>query len=527
MKEALLFDSRFHIFTITLLFLTTRILFLFTPAGRLGDADQAVFGMMAQRIASLDEFPLFCWEAHYAGAFVSYIAAVIFYFFGSGFVQLRIAMLLIVFPSFFLFYFIYRRIFDGQRAFIGVIYLIFCPYLVLNCTTAAYGGYGESFVGASLIILLSWKIRDQSMNIPIGTSCFLLGLTCGFFTYIQFIVVPVALAFAIPALWTLGENRIKSFWQFSLGGLIGISPLIIYNLMTSGGTLTRGAARVFLIGRDGISEGFLKIVENIFLQKGAYLTGWLSNAPLMFGQYVIPAVLGQALQITAGLMLIGILFIYIVCSLTKRKKKEAVAFYHRQFAFYLLIFILFQWVASLKSDRHFMPLFFVIPVALFGLTEGYDKLKRASIVIIIILSIFQIFGWNQEFRAPRFNPHPIAKIMESQGIREFYSSYWTGYPIMFVGEGHLIGSPMLLPYNEPFSDRRPQYTEQVLRAQDTAFVFAADEESLKSQFLSFLKDHHISFQTTQADRIHILYQFSKPVGVHFIKRNWNNYFFLK
>ena len=71
--------------------------------------------MMAQKIAALEEFPLYCWEAHYAGTPVAYLGAVIFYFFGSGFAQLRWAMILMIFPAYFLFYFIYKRLFDRPR----------------------------------------------------------------------------------------------------------------------------------------------------------------------------------------------------------------------------------------------------------------------------------------------------------------------------------------------------------------------------------------------------------------------------
>ena len=505
----------------------TRILFLFTPAGQFGDADQAVFGMMAQKIAVLEEYPIFCWEAHYAGAPVAYLGAIIFHFFGAGFVQLRVAMILIIFTGFFLFYLIYQRIFYSQRAFIGAIFLIFCPYLVLNCTTAAYGGYGESFLGTALIILLSWKIKDRSWSIPIGASCFILGLTCGFFTYIQFFVIPAVLAFAIPALWTLGVNRLKSFWWFSLGGLIGISPLIIYNFMTGGGTLSRGAGWILLIGRDDISASPLNIIDNILSQKSAYLTDWLSNAPLMFGQYVMPALLGHKVQTAAGLILIIIFAAYIFSSFAKGKNKEAVDFYHRQFAFYLLIFIAFQWVASLHSARHFMLFFYVIPLALFGLSEGYAKLRRVPVIFLLLLSVLQVIGWNQEFRAPHFNPQPVAKIMERQGIREFYSSYWTGYPIMFLGEGRLIGSPMLLPSNEPFSDRRPHYTEQVRNSNEAAFVFGTGEKSLEKKFLSFLKIHDIAYETLEIDGTNIYYGLSTPVVVSFNKKTWQNFFSVK
>jgi 4-amino-4-deoxy-L-arabinose transferase-like glycosyltransferase len=525
--KRLSFYPNIHLFIITVLFLMTRCLFLLTPAGRFGDADQAVFGMMAQKIASLEEYPIYCWEAHYAGAPVAYIAAMIFHFFGAGFVQLRIAMLLIIFPGFILFYFLYRRLFDSQRAFIAVLFFIFCPFIVLDCTTAAYGGYGESFLGMTLIILLSWKIRDQSMSIPTGASCFLLGLTCGFFTYIQFFVIPAVLAFAIPTLWTLGENRIKSFWRFSLGGLVGIFPMIIYNFITGGGTLTRGAAWILLIGRDDISVVPLEVVKNIVLQKSTYLCGWLSKAPLMFGQYIIPGILGHELQIFAGFMLIIIFASYIASSFKKVKRNEAIGFYHRQFAFYLVIFVLFQWVVSLGDGRHFIPLFFIIPIALFSLSEGYSRLKNKAGVIMLMFSVFQVIGWNQAFSAPRFDSHPVAKSMESRGIREFYASYWTGYPIMFLGEGRLIGSPMLLPSKEPFSDRRPQYTEQVRRSQDAAFVFGSKEEPLEKEFLAFVKICDIKYKTIEIDGTRIYYGMSTPVVASFNKNNRQNFFSLK
>jgi hypothetical protein len=526
LKERGASGIRTHMLLIFTVFLVTRVLFLFTPAGRLGDADQAVFGMMAQQIATLKEFPIFCWEAHYAGAPVAYVSAVLFHFFGSGFVQLRIAMMIIILPGFFLFYFIYQRLFDNKRALIAVMFLLFCSYIVLNCTTAAYGGYGESFLGAALIILLSWKIRERPVGIPMPGACFLLGLVCGFFSYIQFYVIPVVLVFALPILWRHGKDRMKAWLLFGLGGFVGFSPLIIYNFMFSGGTISRALGWIFLIGRQDISASFPEVVGKILVQKTSYLKDWFSNAPLMFGKYVLPDVSGQVLQIAAGCILIAILTVYIVLSLRRSGRKEPVAFYHRQFAIYLLVFILFHWAASLHADRHFMPIFFVIPIAFFSLMEGYARFEKTPIVILLLLSLFQVIGWIPEFRASRFDSSPVAKTMEKEGIREFYSSYWTGYPIMFLGEGRLIGSPMLLPFQEPFSDRRPQYTKQVRRAQDPAFVFGIAEKSLEKDFLSFLQTNNIGHNTIAIDGTNIHYRLSKKVVVSWNKQDRRNIFSL-
>ena len=50
--------SRSHLIFIVILFLMSRIIFLYSPEGKFGDADQAVFGMMAQKTAALEDVPL-------------------------------------------------------------------------------------------------------------------------------------------------------------------------------------------------------------------------------------------------------------------------------------------------------------------------------------------------------------------------------------------------------------------------------------------------------------------------------------
>jgi len=193
-------NTRAHVLLIVIITLITRIFYLCSPSGLIGDADEAVFGMMAQGIEALKEFPIYCWEAHYAGAPVSYVAALIFHFFGPGFVQLRLAMLPAALFTPILFYFIYRKMFEPAEALVGALFLIFCPFLVLHHTMAAYGGYGETYLGTSLIILLSWKIREDNVQTHVSHLVFLLGFVCSFFFYLLFLVLPAIIAFALPSI---------------------------------------------------------------------------------------------------------------------------------------------------------------------------------------------------------------------------------------------------------------------------------------------------------------------------------------
>jgi 4-amino-4-deoxy-L-arabinose transferase-like glycosyltransferase len=519
--------QRTHLVLIGVLFLATRLLFVLSPAGRMGDADQAIFGMMAQKIAMLEEFPIYAWEAHYAGAPVCYVAAAIFKLFGSGFVQLRLAMLLITASGFFLFYFIYSRLFNPNPAFLGVLLLIFCPYFVLNLTTAALGGYGESFVGAALIILISWKISENTMPLSTGLSLFLLGLICGFFLYVQFYAIPAILAFAIPAIAGLSKDRIRLSGKFLLGGLVGISPLIFYNLLNRGGTFTRSAGWILSVGRNDLAAPWGEVIGKIFANKLSYFETWFLNLPLTTGKYVVPAAFGGELQTAGGFMLIALFLIYTLRFLKKDDSENLSDRHRSQFAFYIVVFILFQWFAGLNADRHFMSLYFLVPIVIFSLMGQRLGLRKASFSVALILVAFQLVDWNREFRTQPFDPGPVARIMEREGIEYFYATYWTCYPIVFSSECRLIGSPAVLPRNQPFTDRRPQYTKLVNQSRSSAFVFRSNEENLKRAFLSFIESRRIAYEALSMSGASVFYHLSKPVGISYDDKNRKNVFHLK
>jgi len=472
---------------------------------------------MAQEIAALREFPIFMWLNNYAGAPVSYIASVIFHFFGSGFIQLRSAMLLIIFPAHLLFYFIYRRLAGNQAAFAGALFLVFCPYIVMDYSTGAYGGYGESFLGLAMLILLSWRITEGVEEDSRGFHFFIMGLTSGFFVYIQFYVIPAVLVFIIPVVLKDHHARWKRVLSFSLGGIIGISPMIVYNIVNRGGSFTRAAGWAMLIGRDDISAAPSEIIRNIFVHKGAYLMDWFYNLPVNLGQYVVPGIFGSRMQAASGLFLLIASGVYVGIFFHNRNKTLS-GYYHRQFAIYVLVFIGFHWLVSLYATRHFMMLFYIMPVIFFGLAERYAYLKKVTTLLLLLLAVLQAVGWYDSFKEQRFDPRPAVEGMQKEGIREFYASYWTGYPIMFLGKGALIGSPMLLTKNQPFGERRPHYTEQVVRSDDPAFVFGAEENSLEEEFLVFLKKNRISYKMVKVNEISIYNHLSRRVVVSIDKK---------
>jgi len=514
-------SERLHVLLIALATITTRILYLFSPAGQSGDADEAVFGMMAQEIAALRDFPIYCWQAQYAGAPVSYFAAIIFTFFGSGFVQLHLAMLPAALLTPILFYLVYRRMFGSTEAMVGALFLVFCPFLVLRYTMAALGGYGETYLGTALIILISWKIKkDEGTN---NTSCwaFILGVICGFFFYVLFLILPAILAFALPAVYLAKKRRKPAILPFSLGGVLGSMPMIIYNIAERGGTFVRAAGRSLSIGRDAIHTPITELIGDVLSKKLVYLTTWIVDAPRVLGQYVLPDFFGNVTLEPIGLIL-GIILIWFGI-LVFVKVPGPKTYYARQFSVFLIFLILFQWVADLNRARHMLPLLAVIPVALFTITENYSFLKKLAIVALSLICGLQVIGWHAKMQVSFFDPEPVVTLMKEKGIREFYGSYWTSYPIMFASEGAIIGSPMLLPKNEILSDRRPDYTEKLRKSLSPAFVFSDDEYKLKERFEEFLIEHHIKYESAETQHATVFFAFSEPVHAE-VKSHWKTNF---
>lgn len=518
-------NAKIHVLLIALAVLITRILYLCFPAGRIGDADEAVFGMMAQGIEALKEFPIYCWEAHYAGAPVSYVAALIFHFFGPGFVQLRLAMLPAALFTPILFYFIYRKMFESTEALAGALFLIFCPFFVLYHTMAAHGGYGETYFGTALIIMLSWRIRENNVETRVSYLAFLLGFVCGFFFYILFLVLPAIIAFALPSILRAEKHRNKTILSFAAGGIIGVLPLIVYNNINSGGTLLRAAGRSLSVGREAINTPTMELIGQILSGKIAYLKTWLMSAPGMLGQYVLPEFFGGWILGIAGLFL-AILFIgFVISAFINIEMSREKTFYLRQFSAFFIFLILFQWVANLNRARHLLPLLAIIPVAFFTLTRHRFLWKKVAIGTMCLICVLHVIGWSIKMQHTGFDPRPVVEVMKEKRIKEFYGSYWTTYPIMFSSNGELIGSPYLLPYNEILSDRRPNFTKQVRSSLSPAFIFGGGEQRLKDNLQQFLIENSIKSKSIEIGSTTIFWELSKPVHA-MIKSHWETSFVL-
>ncbi len=508
-------NTAFHLSLLVAVSLATRILYLISPAGRSLSPDEAVFGLMALKIMALEEFPIYCWQAHYAGAPVSYAAALLFKVFGIGALSLRAPMLPLALATVVLCYFVYRRLAGPAFGFAAALFVVFCPYDMLFHSSGAFGGYAELLCGTAAIIgLTRWMRERKEVDLALGWF-FLLGAISGFSLYVIFLVFPAIAAFAIPAVLRADARRIPAAATFAFGAILGALPMLVYNATTGGSTVLRAAGRSLSVGRQAASEPLSSVVATVVLQKIDYLAEWFRHAPGLFGSYITPESVSVDLRMAAGYLLMGILCAFVGWALWKRRSTSDTGRTHRDFAIFVLWTVGFIWLANLTKMRHLIPLYLALPVALHALSGSHPLRRRFAIACLVGICAVNASSWVDQLKVPTaktpFDPAHVVAAMESRGVVEFYGAYWAVYPLMFSAEGRMIGAPLLLNAGDTFTDRRPEYTARVKRATDPAYVFTAREAPLRVEFETFLQDNDIAAETLATPNATIFHNLSRPV----------------
>lgn len=497
-----------------------RVAYLFSPFGRIGDADEAVFGLMALAISEGSDFPIFCWGAHYAGAVVSYIGSLLFMLFSPNFIVLRSAMLPISIAIPVIYYCLCRKVFTKKESVICALYLTFPPFLFLTYSTSVLGGYGETFLGMIVLHILFQKIDksryDKRIRLLIVT-----GFMCGFFTYILFMIVPVIIAYIVAL--KLDKNRfsIKEYCIFLGSVFVGGLPLIIYNIQNDFATILRSAGRSFEIGRADMYKPFLVLVKEAILNKYIFLKQWLFLLFDNLGLLLMPDQLSSVIIKASGILVLFLIICFILRKFQYGQKlSKTEGYFYSTVVLYFVGYVLFQWVSSLDRPRHFLPILIFLPFCAY-LHNNSKSMKKLLTIIFLVLYSLNIFSYSISFSQSRFDPYPITKYLLNQKIDSFFGTYDTVYPIMFVSKLAIIGAPYLRDKGEIVSDRTPKLSNSVFNLHNPVFVFQNIENTIESEFLSYLKSNNISYRNDNIDGCKIYYDLSKKVVPNIISNGEN------
>lgn len=214
------------------------------------DSDEGTMGLMAMHIAYRGEFPIFFYDQAYMGAAEAYLGAFFFHLFGVSTFSLRLGLIVIYIIFMIAMYALTRLLYGPSLALVTLAVLALGSNPVLTRELVAVGGDPEILMtGALLMALASWLALTWNPQEPQQRRWRRVlvygawGLVAGFSLYSHVLGAPfVALSAVMLLVFCWRELLGWATVGAVMGALIGLSPLIYYNL-----TLTKGEGTWFYI----------------------------------------------------------------------------------------------------------------------------------------------------------------------------------------------------------------------------------------------------------------------------------------
>jgi hypothetical protein len=457
--------------------LAARLAFIHLRADFIG-GDEAVGALIALKIAAGEEFPLVYWGAHYGGTFMYYLDAAAFRLLGPSVAALRLGALPLGLVGIAALASAARALWGAGPALVGGLWLAAGPPVFFALSAQAWPSYPEVLAFGGLTLWLGVRLGlDPKTGGGSRWQWVALGAAAGFGTYGLLFVLPI---FA-GTLWALrrirGRLTTRDCAHVAAGFALGVSPLIVYNVMVPGATVTRLAARVFDVSRSevtGSSSSLALLVAKAagYVERLAlYPAALLGNVPSALG---LP-VWGVWLAAAVGLVV-------AVSSRTRRRSPGAAASWRSRGGFggallgrCALAVLVFGWISDLDAVRHLFPFYLLVPLGLAALTAGAARWARALVAVGLVLVIANnVAGVVRERHAWESDVATLVGALEARGVRFVYTDYEIAYPVVFLSRERIIASPAAGPTNV---DRYAPYTRAVAASPRPAYVFLGETEA--------------------------------------------------
>lgn len=440
--------------------------------------DEAVGAIMALKIAAREEFPLVFWGAHYTGAFTSYLAAGAFRLLQPSTAALRIGALPLGLVGIAAIVSAARALWGAGPALVGGLWLALGPPGFFATSAQAWPGYPDvlAFGGLTLWLGVRLGLRAESG----GGSRWqwaALGAAAGFGVYCFPFVLPI---FA-GTLWALrrvrGRLTARECAHAAAGFVLGVSPLVVHNVMFPGATVIRLGARVFDVSRSELarsSGGLALLVDKAagYAQRLAqYPATLLGNVPVALG-----------LPVSAVWLAAAVVLVVAVSSRPRRGSPEAATSSLARAGFggallgrCALVVLVFIWVSNLDAVRHLYPFYLLVPLGLAALWAGTARWAKAlGAVSLVLVLASNVAGVVRERHAWEPDVKALVAALDARGVRFVYTDYEIAYALAFLSRERIVASPAAGPTNV---DRYPPYTRAVAASPRPAYVFLRDTEA--------------------------------------------------
>lgn len=439
--------------------LAVRVAFLLTPAGGL-DADEAVTGIMARRIAEGGELYVFFLGQSYNSAVEQYPQALLF---ALGLpvtpLVLRIPQLAMSVVACLLVHRVGLRLLPSAwHAALASVLFALGPYPLIWKGSRSYGSYDAVLLVSLATVLLAVRFDEQRGRARLGHA-FGVGLGFGLTYYLS----PSGYYLVLPAaLWLAGSARreLRTVLAAGAGVVAGLAPVLLWTART--GTFPTpdpGSLPTTALERFG----------NLFDEVGRQYIG----VAFLFGEPGWPVTLGRltlwALA-AAGGVAIAVRWRGVLALLTLRTA-------HRRPFDVVLLGIPITVVAYVSSEYAYFTtepryLFAAFPILLLGLARlvpvrgpAGPAVAAAVLLFVAAPSLTLLVSRADDVAGERdADLAGVVDLLEEEGTTSVYASYWTAMPLEFEAGDRLTVGSMALP------ERLPDERRAVDEAEDPVWV---------------------------------------------------------
>jgi hypothetical protein len=492
------------------------------------NSDEATMDLMALHIAYRGEHPIFGYGQAYMGPLEAYIGAVFFRLFGPSIFTLRLGLI----PLFALFlicmYFLTSLLYTKKLALAIVGLLSLGSSNVITRQLKAIGGYPEIVLFAALIFLIATQLALSSHMFSQETMVYerrkrlvsygFLGVIAGLALWIDQLILPWLVAAGLLLFFFCRQElRTRAGVCLLLGGMIGLLPLIIYNVTAPLGENSLNV--LYSLHRSGADEMAAKHIPFVRQFIGSFLVSLpaATGANPLCSQENFPLfgpTTAQTFTCTVwqGGWSLGFLALWTIATtpvasavwkLWHQSSAQAWSFEERRTiirafarlmllagaAMTLALYTLSPSAALLPglASRYLVCLLIATPAILWPLWHGISTLKTPPVkratgmlifrggALLFIASTF-LLGMTGTFadvpnaQAAYKGQDALIQDLLGIGATRIYSEYWTCNRLIFQSRERIICS-VLDEHLEPGMDRYMPYRAIVTTAAHPTYVF--------------------------------------------------------
>lgn len=453
------------------------------------DSDQAITGLMGKHISE-GKFPVFFYGHSFNGSIEAAIAGLLFLTFGVSCHVLKLAPMIFGIIFCISMYYLGREIEDKKTGLFAFIFSLIPPLYLLGHYIAPRTCYIETLVFGNLMFIFLLKaVKDYKVRY-----IFFLGL----FTGLSFWNSPLSVYYILSTLLFImikGRSiiNVKNIFTGLCGFIIGSLPLWIYNFTHS-----------FNSFRLGYSSSAINIADN------------LKNLFNFHGQILL--VTGIFTKTIFGIciywfFLLCITF-FLLSALCKYRSNYLLLFIF--FIVVLAIYVNSQY-AIINTQRHLLPLYTFIPIAVAAVCRYLDRFKHTGVFLLIAITGINLYGdistvetWKPKIIEEDKRFSELMDYLLKNNITRLYAPFWTSYKLSFITNEKITCSEYL---NESYDG----YEKTIEESDSAAFL-----NDYHREIEGGLRNIKTKYMQAEIDGKEIIYDItnSSIIGKSVAPKNW-------